>query len=266
MARPKNHKQRKNKSLNTGMDFSSLDNIRGISEGQKVFLTNMHEKARRNENTLNGDFNQDDVLIGCPGTGKTFLALTRALKILSERDNVNKITVVRSAEAGQDVGFLPGDLGEKTEPFESGVRNLVNDIMGRGEAYDTLKKKDVIEFILPTHLRSTTMDGQVIIVDEIQNLDEDLLETIFTRGGEESYVILCGDYIQSDIKKESKKGDVIKFLRTLNKMDNYRPDFYIFGIDDIIRHERIKDYIRKKYGEEYSKVYDEFRDKATYGG
>lgn len=259
-------KQKKGKTINTGIDFEFLDNLEGITEGQKIFFRKMNEKIKRANKDEGADFNQDDVLIGCPGTGKTFLAIVRALKILSERDGVNKITIVRSAEAGQDIGHLPGTIGEKTEPFEGGVKNLINDIMQRGDAYDMLKKKGVIEFILPTHLRSITMSGQVIIVDEIQNLEEELLETIYTRGGEESYVILCGDYIQSDIKKVSKKGDVLEFLRTLYKMGNYRPDFYIFGIEDVVRHERIKEYIKEKYGTGYSHVYDEFRENATYRG
>jgi phosphate starvation-inducible PhoH-like protein len=257
-------KRNKAKSLNTGIDFSFLDHIEGVTEGQRIYFNKMNEKAKRAEQNQGSEYNQDDVLVGCPGTGKTFLALVRALKILSEREGVNKITVVRSAEAGQDIGHLPGTVGEKTEPFEGGIKNLINDVMQRGDAYDTMKKKGVIDFILPTHLRSITMSGQVIIIDEIQNLEEDLLETIYTRGGEESYVIFCGDYIQSDIKKASKKNDVIHFLRTLNDMTNYRPDFYIFGIDDIVRHERIKDYIIQKYGTGYSHVYDEFRAKATY--
>jgi phosphate starvation-inducible PhoH-like protein len=262
MAKPK-----KTKSLNTGIDFGFMDYIEGITEGQKIYFRKMQEKSKRLESNEEGsDFNQDDVLIGCPGTGKTFLALVRALKILSERDAVNKITIVRSAETGQNIGHLPGTVGEKTSPFEGGIKGLINDIMQRGDAYDTLKKKNVIEFILPTHLRSITMAGQVIIIDEIQNLEEDLLETIYTRGGDESYVILCGDYIQSDLAKDSKKKDVIKFLRTLNGLSNYRPDFYIFGTQDVVRHERIKEYIIKKYGKGYSEVYDEFREKATYSG
>lgn len=261
MAKPK-----KSKTINTGVDFGFLDNLEGITKGQEIFFQKMNEKINRVNKDEGTDFNQDDVLIGCPGTGKTFLAIVRALKIISERDSVNKITIVRSAEAGQDIGHLPGTVGEKTEPFEGGVKNLINDIMQRGDAYDMLKKKGVIEFILPTHLRSITMSGQVIIIDEIQNLEEDLLETIYTRGGDESYVILCGDYIQSDIKKASKKGDVLKFLRTLYKMENYRPDFYIFGVEDVVRHERIKEYIKEKYGTGYSHVYNEFREKATYSG
>lgn len=256
----------KSKSLNTGVNFGFLQNIEGITKGQEIFFSKVQEKIKRSDKNNGADFNQDDVLIGCPGTGKTFLAIVRALTILSETEDVNKITIIRSAEAGQDVGHLPGDLAEKTEPFEGGVKNLVNNIMQRGDAYDTLKKKGIISFILPTHLRSITLDNQVVIVDEIQNLNEELLETIYTRGGEQSYFIFSGDYIQTDISKVSKQKDVIKFLRNLYSMKEYKPDFYIFGINDVVRHDRIKEYIVNKYGQEYSSVYDEFRREATYSG
>ena len=100
-------KQKKGKTINTGIDFEFLDNLEGITEGQKIFFQKMNEKIKRANKDEGADFNQDDVLIGFPGTGKTFLAIVRALKILSERDGVNKITIVRSAEAGQDIGHLP---------------------------------------------------------------------------------------------------------------------------------------------------------------
>lgn len=247
----------KNNNRKSGSDsllkigFNEFFPIEGKTDNQHIFVSNIDKTLK--DNTLS----TDEILIGCPGTGKTFLAIYKALKLLKEKDEIKKIVIFRSAETTQEVGFLPGNLAEKSAPYQNGIMQIINEIFDRGDAYETMQKHNLIEFQLPVFMRSITLKNTAIIVDEIQNLTEEQLETIYTRSGEDSHLFLCGDYIQSDLKKENRKQDVLKFLRTLSKMNN-PGNFYIFKPKDIVRNNKVKDYIMTKYGEEYREVYKEF--------
>ena len=171
-------------------------------------------------------------LHGVAGTGKTFLALYLALQSI-ERDEYEKIVIIRSAEPVHSQGFLPGDLNEKSAVFEAPYAQICADLYNRTEAYKTLKDRKQIEFITTSYARGITIDDAIIIIDEVQSLTAHELDTCMTRVGEDCRVILCGDYRQSDLKKDSEKRDFAKSLDRLKRMDGI--SFIEFQVNDIVR-------------------------------
>ncbi len=189
-------------------------------------------------------FHENHLLLHGPaGTGKTFIPLFLALREVIEeglRSPYERVVVIRSSVQSRDQGFLPGSEKEKMEPFERPYRDAVNKICQRGDAYDVLKQKGVIEFESTSFLRGTTLDNAVIIVDESQNCSLHELDTIITRVGENAKIVFCGDYIQSDLRGKDKEGFVF-FLDVLKAIGEFEP--VEFTYNDIVRSKLVKSYI-----------------------
>jgi len=184
------------------------------------------------------------VLHGVAGTGKTFLAMYLGLKGLSENSQT-KIYIIRSAVPTRDMGFLPGNEDEKSKVYEQPYMHIFSEICGRGDAYEVLKKHAVIKFMTTSYLRGLTIDDAVIIIDEAQNMSFHELDSIITRTGLDCRLIFCGDFRQSDLKKDEKEG-IHKFMDILEKM-NKQFDMIEFGIEDIVRSDLVKDYLIARY-------------------
>jgi phosphate starvation-inducible protein PhoH len=170
-------------------------------------------------------FENNLLLSGCPGTGKTFLILYLALREIIEFNRYRKIVIVRSAVQTRDMGFMPGTLEEKMSVYEAPYRDIVNNLCGRGDAYDILKNKGLIEFMSTSYVRGLTIDRTVIIVDEIQNANFGELSSIATRLGDNSKILFCGDYRQTDLKNEKEKQGMRDFVRVLEKIGTSRVEF-----------------------------------------
>jgi hypothetical protein len=151
--------------------------------------------------------NQDDMIesfrqglnvvaVGSAGTGKTYVGLALALEALIE-GRVNKIILIRSAVATRDIGFLPGTEAEKMAVYEQAFSSIVNELLGRGDAYQVLKQKGVIEFHSSSFLRGVTIKDAIIVVDEIANYNQHEMQTILSRVGDNARVILMGDFNDS---------------------------------------------------------------------
>lgn len=185
------------------------------------------------------------ILHGFPGTGKTFLSMYLALEeILYKKSNIHrKLIIIRSAVPGRDQGFLPGTLKEKSKIYEAPYSNIANELFGRGDAYELMKTKGLIEFETTMSLRGITFKNCIVFVDEIQNMTYQELDTIVTRYGEKCKFIFSGDFRQNDLKKNEESG-IIKFMDIMDLIKNV----YIieFGIDDIVRSGFVKDYIIAK--------------------
>jgi len=181
------------------------------------------------------------LMTGFAGTGKTFLALSFALHAL-ERKEQNKIVVVRSAVQTRDIGFMPGNLSEKAALYQVPYQDIVNDLCKRDDAYGILTNHGSIEFLTTSFIRGLTIDNAVVILDEIQNMSEKELDTIITRLGENSRLILCGDDKQSDLTVSGYSETV----QTLAKMDEV--GYVSFGLEDIVRSDFVKRYLLMKYG------------------
>lgn len=191
---------------------------------------------------------QNMILKGSAGTGKTFLGLYFALKDIAEDDAYRKIVIVRSAVQTRDQGFLKGDANEKHAQFEGPYAPLVNNIMGRGDAYDILKKRGELEFESTSFLRGLTYDNSIILVDEAQSCNMHELDTIMTRLGKNSKIIFCGDTKQDDlIKNKHDVSGFASFIRILEHIESV--DIIEFTADDIVRSGIVREYIlaREKY-------------------
>jgi len=184
------------------------------------------------------------VLHGCAGTGKTFLSLYLAVRDVIEKvDGKQKVIIVRSVVPTRDMGFLPGNITEKTKVYETPYRDLLSSMFNRGDAYDILKNKGKIDFVTTSFIRGQTWDDAIIVIDEAQNLSFQELHSVITRVGENSRIVLCGDRKQDDLSSErfKEQSGLEQFLNILTHMESF--DIINFQTDDIVRSGLVREYI-----------------------
>ena len=203
-------------------------------------------------------YKQGDYFIalhGVAGTGKTFIALYKAIEEVLDKSNpFNKIIVVRSAVQSREMGHLPGDVGEKMEIYEQPYRQICHQFFDRKDAWDRLEEQGHIQFISTSFIRGMSFDNAIIIVDEMQNLNYDEIDTVMTRVGHMSKIIWCGDYRQTDLNK--RKTDVSGILKFFDIAQHMKAFTRIeFTVDDIVRSSLVKDYILAKL------KYEDYEDK-----
>jgi predicted ribonuclease YlaK len=182
---------------------------------------------------------------GLPGTGKSFLSLYLALDEVEEYRDYDSVTIIRSVVPSRDMGFLPGNIKDKSKVFEAPYQAICAELYGRGDAYDILKQKGVLNFETTSFLRGMTMDNTIIIVDECQNMTYQELNTVITRVGNNSRIIFCGDYRQTDLKWDDEKDGILKFMKILKSMSKYFTTIELLE-GDIVRSGLVKEYIIKK--------------------
>lgn len=190
-------------------------------------------------------FNQGSNLLlhGLAGTGKTFIGLYLAInEVLASR--AKRVVIIRSAVPTRDVGFLPGTLKQKMEVYEMPYKQIANNLFKRGDAYDILKNKDMLEFISTSYVRGTTLDNCVVVVDEINNMTFHELDSVITRLGDHTQLIMCGDYRQSDLQLNNDKAGLRQFMNIIDRMTMF--EHVEFGIHDIVRSALVKQYIIEK--------------------
>ena len=185
-------------------------------------------------------------LHGVAGTGKTFCALYKALEEVMDKSNpFRKIIVVRSAVQSREVGHLPGDVHEKMEIYQQPYRQICETLFDRKDAWDRLEEQGFIEFISTSFIRGMSFDDAIIIVDEMQNLTFEEIDTVMTRVGYRSKILWCGDYRQTDLnKKKNDMSGIIKFFDIAYHMSAFTK--IEFTPDDIVRSSLVKDYILAK--------------------
>lgn len=185
-------------------------------------------------------------LHGVAGTGKTFIALYKAIEEVLDKSNpFNKIIIVRSAVPSREVGHLPGDLDEKTEIYRQPYQQICTTLFSRPDAYARLEEQHHIEFISTSFIRGMSFDDAIIIVDEMQNLTYEEIDTVMTRVGYRSKIIWCGDYRQTDLnKKKNDMSGILKFFDIAQHMSAFTR--IEFTPDDIVRSSLVKDYILAK--------------------
>ena len=184
-------------------------------------------------------------LHGVAGTGKTFIALYKALgEVLDKSNPFNKIIIVRSAVQSREIGHLPGDVSEKMEIYQQPYRQICDTFFGRKDAWDRLEEQGHIEFISTSFIRGMSFDDAIIIVDEMQNMNFEEIDTVMTRVGYRSKIIWCGDYRQTDLRKAGDKTGILKFFDIAAKMNAFTR--IEFTADDIVRSSLVKDYILAK--------------------
>jgi predicted ribonuclease YlaK len=186
-------------------------------------------------------------LHGVAGTGKTFCALYKAIQEVLDKSNpFDKIIVVRSAVQSREIGHLPGDVDDKMEIYAQPYRRICEMLFnGRKDAWTRLEEQRHIEFISTSFIRGMSFDNAIIIVDEMQNMTYEEIDTVMTRVGYCSKIIWCGDYRQTDLNK--KKNDVSGILKFFDIALHMKAFTRIeFTADDIVRSSLVKDYILAK--------------------
>jgi phosphate starvation-inducible protein PhoH len=185
-------------------------------------------------------------LHGFAGTGKTFCALYLALNEILNKDSVyTKIVIIRSVVPSRDMGFLPGSMKEKIMVYEEPYREICDSLFGRGDGYDILKMKGLIQFTTTSYLRGLTFNNAIVILDESQNLSFQECDTVLTRMGDESRIIICGDYRQTDLNKPHEREGITQLSRIISRINTFQS--VDFEKDDIVRSGLVKQYIIQKH-------------------
>lgn len=190
--------------------------------------------------------------IGPAGTGKTYIAVVMAVNAFKNKE-VQKIILARPAvEAGERLGFLPGDLQDKVDPYLRPLYDALYDVLGRDAAL-RLKEKEAIEVVPLAYMRGRTLDNSFIILDEAQNTTREQMKMFLTRMGFGSKVVVTGDVTQIDLPKGKKSG-LVEAARVLRNIKGI--EFCYLKDADVVRHELVKRIINaydryyKKYPEE----------------
>jgi phosphate starvation-inducible protein PhoH len=182
---------------------------------------------------------------GFAGTGKTFCALYLALEeVLTGNSTYDKIIIIRSVVSSRDMGFLPGSIKDKTAIYEDPYKEICDDLFGRGDGYGILKMKKIIEFTTTSFLRGLTFNNAIIIVDETNNMILSELDTVMTRMGNNSRIIFCGDYRQTDLNKPHERTGINIFMNITKRINSF---VHIeFEKEEIVRSGVVRDYIIQK--------------------
>lgn len=201
--------------------------IKAKTHGQKEYINSIKD----NDITFS---------IGPAGTGKTYLAVAMAVNAFRNKE-VNRIVLTRPAvEAGEKLGFLPGDLQNKVDPYLRPLYDALFDILG-SETYFKLLEKNLIEIAPLAYMRGRTLDDSFIILDEAQNTTPEQMKMFLTRIGLGSKAIITGDITQIDLPADKKCGlkEAAKILKNVKGID-----FVYLTERDVVRHELVQKIIK----------------------
>jgi len=191
------------------------------------------------------DKEKNIMLHGIAGTGKSFISCYLAMKQLLDGDTrYKRLVIVRSVVPTRDMGFLPGNSKEKTKVYEAPYQAIFTELFGRGDAYEYLKQRGIVEFISTSFIRGITLNDCIVVVDEIANMTLHELDSVITRIGKNCKIMFCGDFRQSDFTKDQERSGLIEFMKIINKMKSF--EFVEFEENDIVRSNIVKEYIITK--------------------
>ncbi len=187
--------------------------------------------------------------VGPAGTGKTYLAVAMAVKAFKAKE-VNRIILTRPAvEAGESLGFLPGDLQQKVDPYLRPLYDALFDMFG-AESFQKQMERGTIEVAPLAYMRGRTLDDSFIILDEAQNTTSEQMKMFLTRLGSNSKAVVTGDITQIDLPGGKKSGlkEVTKILKNIDGITTVR-----FDEKDVVRHRLVQEIV---------KAYDRYFDKS----
>ncbi len=184
--------------------------------------------------------------VGPAGTGKTYLAVAMAVKAFKENE-VEKIIITRPAvEAGEKLGFLPGDLQQKVDPYLRPLYDALFDMLGM-EAYKRYAERGMIEVAPLAYMRGRTLEDSFIILDEAQNTTKEQMKMFLTRLGFGSKMVITGDITQIDLPRQVKSGlkDSLEILKDVDDISQI-----YFEENDVVRHKLVQNIIKAYEGKE----------------
>ncbi len=216
----------------------------GAEDLESVILFAHHDAIRAKTPTQREYYQavkKNDIVfaIGPAGTGKTYLAVAMAVSALKNRE-VNKIVLARPAvEAGESLGFLPGDLAQKVDPYLRPLYDALQEML-TGEKTKTYIERGTIEVVPLAYMRGRTINNAFVILDEAQNATPMQMKMFLTRLGAGSKAIITGDQTQIDLPSRQQSG-LIQIQDVLGEVQGIR--FVYFNKGDVVRHKLVKDII-----------------------
>ncbi len=217
---------------------------------KKIFLDEVYITARNRRISPKGPsqklyidaIRENDIVfgIGPAGTGKTYLAVAMAVAALND-NRVKSIILTRPAvEAGERLGYLPGDLAQKINPYLRPLYDALNDMLGHEKAAE-LTEQGVIEIAPLAFMRGRTLNNAFVILDEAQNTSREQMKMFLTRLGFSSKAVVTGDITQIDLPTQQPSG-LVEARKILQKIDGI--EFTMFTDADVVRHPLVQDIIR----------------------
>ena len=186
--------------------------------------------------------------VGPAGTGKTFLAVAMAVTALKAKQ-VSRIVLTRPAvEAGEKLGFLPGDLQSKIDPYLRPLYDALGEMLG-AESFRAYGEKGIVEIVPLAYMRGRTLDDAFIILDEAQNTTTEQMKMFLTRLGNNSKAVVTGDITQIDLPAMRKSG-LVEAISILDNIEGIK--IFRFSRRDVVRHPLVQKIIRayEKHGTE----------------
>ncbi len=223
---------------------SAPNGLKPNSEFKDIIISSKNDTVKPKNasqiNYLNSVLNNEIVFaIGPAGTGKTYLAVAFAVVALNNKQ-VNKVVLARPAvEAGESLGFLPGDLSEKIDPYLKPLFDALESMLPF-EKLNMYLEKNIIEIVPLAYMRGRTLNDAFVILDEAQNATTMQMKMFLTRLGPNSKAIITGDITQIDLPKREQSG-LVQVEKILKGIDGV--DFVYFDKSDVVRHRLVKEII-----------------------
>ena len=218
-------------------DLSHLQPVAKTKSGKLIYPKTLGQAI------LCDAFYHNDIIFasGMAGTGKTYLAVCYAVMQL-KKENVEKIILTRPAvEAGESLGFLPGDMKDKVDPYLRPLYDALYDMLGV-ETVERLMEKQVIEVAPLAFMRGRTLNKAVVILDEAQNTTQAQMKMFLTRMGQNAQMIINGDITQIDLIRKEQSG-LVQATQILKGID--RIAFVQMSADDVVRHPLVQKIIER---------------------
>ncbi len=227
--------------LNPEEDFLNEERLAEVDEDTILVHGsggNVIKPKNASQRKIVAAFAKNDIVfaVGPAGTGKTYIAVALAVKALKEK-RVKKIVLCRPAvDAGEHLGFLPGDMKEKVDPYLRALYDALEDMV-HTEKLKYYLSKNIIEIVPLAYMRGRTLSKSFVIMDEAQNASEMQLKMFLTRMGEHSYMMITGDDSQIDLPRHQKSGLVqcVKILKGLKGISIIR-----LKASEVVRHKLVK--------------------------
>jgi phosphate starvation-inducible PhoH-like protein len=227
---------------------------------QEIFLDRVYITANQrvvspksvNQKSYIDAIRNNDIVfgIGPAGTGKTYLAVAVAISALAS-DQVKNIILTRPAvEAGEKLGFLPGDMAQKVDPYLRPLYDALNDMLGREKVIEYIEK-GIVEIAPLAFMRGRTLNSAFVILDEAQNTSHEQMKMFLTRLGFDSKAVITGDITQIDLPAGKQSG-LVEASRILKSIKGI--GFCMFSDVDVVRHHLVQQIIRAYAKKEKSRT------------